>query len=35
MVTLSLIKEARIYSGENTASLLSAAGKTGEVHVKL
>ena len=29
MVTLSLIKEARIHSGEKTASSISGAGKTG------
>ena len=34
MATLSLIKEARIYSGEKTASLISDAGKTGQLHVK-
>ena len=34
MVTLCLIKEARIYSGEKTASSISGAGKTGELHVK-
>ena len=34
MVTLSLIKEARIYNGENTASSISGAGKTGQLHVK-
>ena len=34
MVTLSLIKEARIYSGEKTASPISGAGKTGQLHVK-
>ena len=34
MVTLSLIKEARIYNGEKTASSLSGAGKTGQLHVK-
>ena len=34
MVTLSLIKEARIYSGEKTASSISGAGKTGQLHVK-
>ena len=28
MVTLSLIKEARIYNGEKTASSISGAGKT-------
>ena len=35
MVTLSLIKEASIYSGEKTASSISGAGKTGQVHVKV
>ena len=34
MVTLFLIKEARIYNGEKTASSISGAGKTGELHVK-
>ena len=34
MVTLFLIKEARIYSGEKTASSISDAGKTGQLHVK-
>ena len=34
MVTLSLIKEARIYNGEKTASSTSGAGKTGQLHVK-
>ena len=34
MATLSLIKEARIYSGEKTASSISGAGKTGQLHVK-
>ena len=34
MVTLFLIKEARIYNGENTASSISGAGKTGQLHVK-
>ena len=34
MVTLFLIKEARIYNGEKTAFLISGAGKTGQVHVK-
>ena len=34
MVTLALIKEARIYSGEKTASSISGAGKTGQQHVK-
>ena len=32
---LSLIKEASIYSGEKTASSISSAGKTGQVHVKV
>ena len=31
---LSLIKEERIYNGENTASSISDAGKTGQLHVK-
>ena len=31
---LFLIKEARIYSGEKTASSISGAGKTGQLHVK-
>ena len=35
MVTLSLIKEARIYSGEKTTSSISGAGKTGQVHVNV
>ena len=35
IVTLSLIKEASIYSGEKTASSISGAGKTGQVHVKV
>ena len=34
MVTLALIKEARIYNGEKTASSISGAGKTGQLHVK-
>ena len=29
-----LIKEARIYKGEKTASSISGAGKTGQLHVK-
>ena len=33
-VTLPLIKEARIYNGEKTASSISGAGKTGQLHVK-
>ena len=28
------IKEARIYNGEKTASSISGAGKTGQLHVK-
>ena len=35
MVTLFLIKEATIHSGEKTASSISGAGKTGQLHVKL
>ena len=27
-------KEARIYNGEKTVSLISGAGKTGQLHVK-
>ena len=34
MVILSLIKEARIYNVEKTASSISGAGKTGQLHVK-
>ena len=34
MDTLSLTKEARIYSGEKTTSLTSGAGKTGQLLVK-
>ena len=34
IVTLSLIKEARIYNGEKTATSRSGAGKTGQLHVK-
>ena len=34
MVTLSLIKEASIYSGEKTVSSISGAGKIGQLHVK-
>ena len=34
MDTLSLAKEARIYSGEETISLTSGAGKTGQPLVK-
>ena len=31
---LFLIKEARIYNGEKTASSICGAGKTGQLHVK-
>ena len=34
MVTLSLIKESRIYNGEKAASSVTGAGKTGQLHVK-
>ena len=34
MVTLSLIKKARIYNGEKTTSSINGAGKTGQLHVK-
>ena len=34
MVTLFLIKEARKYNGEKTASSIGGAGKTGQLHVK-
>ena len=34
MDTLSLTKEARIYSGKKTTSLTSGAGKTGQPPVK-
>ena len=34
MVTLFLVKEARRYNGEKTASSVSGAGKTGQLHVK-
>ena len=34
MVTLFLIKEARIYNEEKTATSISGAGKTGQLHVK-
>ena len=29
-----MTKEARIYDGEKTASSISGAGKTGQLHVK-
>ena len=35
MITLSLIKEARIYNGEKTASSISGVRKTGQVYVKV
>ena len=34
MGILSLIKEERMYNGEKTASLISDAGKTGQLPVK-
>jgi len=34
MGTLSLIKEARICNGAKIVSSISAAGKTGQLHVK-
>jgi len=34
MITLSLTKEARIYNGEKTASSISGAGETGQLHRK-
>ena len=34
MGTLFLTKEARIYSGAETASSMNGAGKTGQLHVK-
>ena len=34
MGTLSLTKVARIYNGEKTASSISGAEKTGQLHVK-
>ena len=34
MDTLSLTKEAKIYSGEKTVSLTSGPGKTGQTLVK-
>ena len=35
MDTVSLTKEARIYNGEKTASLVSGAGKTGQLLIKV
>jgi len=34
MDTLPLTKEARIYNGENRASWINGAGKTGHLYVK-
>ena len=34
VVTQSLTKQARIYNGEKTASSISGAGRTGQLHVK-
>ena len=34
MGTLSLTKEARIYNGGKTVSLINGAGKTGQLHIK-
>ena len=34
MVTLFLLKEARIYNGEKTAFSISGAGKTGQLHIE-
>ena len=34
MGTLSLTKEAKIYNGEKTASSISVAGKTIQLHTK-
>ena len=34
MVTLYMTKEEKIYNGEKTASSISGAGKTGQLHVK-
>ena len=34
MGTLFLTKEARIYNKEKTASSVSGAGKTGQLHVR-
>ena len=34
MDTLSLTREVKMYNGENTVSLTSGAGKTGQPHVK-
>ena len=34
MVNLSMKKEVRIYNGENAASSISGAGKTGQLQIK-
>ena len=34
MVTLSLVKDARIYNREKTFSSINGAGETGQLHVK-
>ena len=34
MVTLSLTKEVSICDGEKTVSLISGAGKNGQLHIK-
>ena len=34
MITLSLIKDARVYNEEKTTSSISGAGKTGQLYVK-
>ena len=34
MDTLSLTKEARIYNGGKTVSLINGVGKTGQLHIK-
>ena len=34
MGTLFFTKEARIYNGAKTASLIKGAGKSGQLHVK-
>ena len=34
MGTLSVTQEARIHKGEKTASSISGAGETGQLHVK-
>ena len=34
MINNSMKKEVRIYNGEKTVSLISGAGKPGQLHVK-